>query len=55
MLDPSKSLDGSPNCLTTEMYGLTGVDLNSIAVIPSGTGLGPSSSFAVGLMVIYLK
>lgn len=32
------------------MYGLTGVDLNSIADIPSGTGLGSSSSFTVGLL-----
>ena len=29
---------------------LTGVDLNSIADIPSGTGLGSSSSFTVGLL-----
>lgn len=32
------------------IYGLTGVDLNSIADIPSGTGLGSSSSFTVGLL-----
>lgn len=32
------------------MYGLSGVDLNSIADIPSGTGLGSSSSFTVGLL-----
>lgn len=32
------------------MYCLTGVDLNSIADIPSGTGLGSSSSFTVGLL-----
>ncbi len=32
------------------MYNLTGVDLNSIADIPSGTGLGSSSSFTVGLL-----
>lgn len=32
------------------MYHLTGVDLNSIADIPSGTGLGSSSSFTVGLL-----
>ena len=32
------------------MYGLTGIDLNSIADIPSGTGLGSSSSFTVGLL-----
>lgn len=32
------------------MYNLTGVDLNSIADIPSGTGLGSSSSFTVGLI-----
>ena len=29
---------------------LMGVDLNSIADIPSGTGLGSSSSFTVGLI-----
>lgn len=33
-----------------KQYGLTGVDLNSIADIPSGTGLGSSSSFTVGLL-----
>lgn len=33
-----------------KMYGLRGVDLNSIADIPSGTGLGSSSSFTVGLL-----
>ncbi len=33
-----------------KMYDLTGVDLNSIADIPSGTGLGSSSSFTVGLL-----
>lgn len=32
------------------MYKLTGVDINSIADIPSGTGLGSSSSFTVGLL-----
>lgn len=32
------------------MYHLTGVDLNSIADVPSGTGLGSSSSFTVGLL-----
>lgn len=32
------------------MYGLKGVDLNAIADIPSGTGLGSSSSFTVGLL-----
>lgn len=32
------------------MYGLKGIDLNSIADIPSGTGLGSSSSFTVGLL-----
>lgn len=31
-------------------YGLKGVDLNSIADIPSGTGLGSSSAFTVGLL-----
>ena len=33
-----------------DMYGLTGVDLNSIADIPAGTGLGSSSTFTVGLL-----
>ena len=33
-----------------KMYGLKGVDINSIADIPSGTGLGSSSSFTVGLL-----
>ena len=32
------------------MYGLRGVDLNSIADIPAGTGLGSSSAFTVGLL-----
>lgn len=32
------------------MYKLSGIDLNSIADIPSGTGLGSSSSFTVGLL-----
>ena len=31
-------------------YNLTGIDLNSIADIPAGTGLGSSSSFTVGLI-----
>lgn len=33
-----------------KMYALKGIDLNSIADIPSGTGLGSSSSFTVGLL-----
>lgn len=33
-----------------KMYNLRGVDLNSIADIPSGTGLGSSSAFTVGLL-----
>lgn len=33
-----------------KMYQLCGVDLNSIADIPSGTGLGSSSAFTVGLL-----
>lgn len=33
-----------------KVYQLTGLDLNSIADIPSGTGLGSSSSFTVGLL-----
>lgn len=32
------------------MYQLTGVDINSIADIPAGTGMGSSSSFTVGLL-----
>lgn len=32
------------------MYDVHGVDLSSIADIPSGTGLGSSSSFTVGLL-----
>lgn len=36
------------NVLT--MYRMTGVDINSIADVPSGTGLGSSSSFTVGLL-----
>jgi D-glycero-alpha-D-manno-heptose-7-phosphate kinase len=31
-------------------YGITGVDFNSSSDIPSGTGLGSSSSFTVGLV-----
>lgn len=31
-------------------YKLTGIDINSIADIPAGTGLGSSSSFTVGLL-----
>lgn len=31
-------------------YNLKGVDINSIADIPAGTGLGSSSSFTVGLL-----
>jgi D-glycero-alpha-D-manno-heptose-7-phosphate kinase len=33
-----------------KMYNISGVDINSIADIPSGTGLGSSSSFTVGLI-----
>jgi D-glycero-alpha-D-manno-heptose-7-phosphate kinase len=32
------------------LYNLRGIDLNSIADIPSGTGLGSSSAFTVGLI-----
>jgi len=32
------------------LYNLKGIDLNSIADIPAGTGLGSSSSFTVGLL-----
>jgi D-glycero-alpha-D-manno-heptose-7-phosphate kinase len=35
-------------CLS--MYNIKGVDINSIADIPAGTGLGSSSSFTVGLL-----
>lgn len=35
-------------CLT--MLGVHGVDINSIADVPAGTGLGSSSSFTVGLL-----
>ena len=31
-------------------FKLNGIDINSIADIPSGTGLGSSSSFTVGLL-----
>jgi len=31
-------------------FGVAGVDINSIADIPSGTGLGTSSAFTVGLL-----
>jgi D-glycero-alpha-D-manno-heptose-7-phosphate kinase len=31
-------------------FGLKGIDINSIADIPAGTGLGSSSSFTVGLL-----
>ncbi|MGD0341559.1 MAG: GHMP kinase [Bacteroidales bacterium] len=31
-------------------YGITGVDFNSSSDVPSGTGLGSSSSFTVGLL-----
>jgi len=33
-----------------DMFKLNGVDINSIADVPSGTGLGSSSSFTVGLL-----
>jgi D-glycero-alpha-D-manno-heptose-7-phosphate kinase len=33
-----------------QQFGLEGVDINSIADIPAGTGLGSSCSFAVGLL-----
>ena len=36
--------------VATKMYDLNGVDINSIADVPSGTGLGSSSSFTVGLL-----
>ena len=31
-------------------FNINGIDINSIADIPSGTGLGSSSSFTVGLL-----
>ena len=34
---------------TLKLFGLNGLDISSIADIPSGTGLGSSSSFTVGL------
>jgi D-glycero-alpha-D-manno-heptose-7-phosphate kinase len=34
-----------------EEFGVSGVDINSVADIPSGTGLGSSSSFTVGLIL----
>jgi D-glycero-alpha-D-manno-heptose-7-phosphate kinase len=37
-------------CLS--MYQIKGIDINSIADIPAGTGLGSSSSFTVGLIHI---
>ena len=36
------------SCLS--MYQVNGIDINSIADIPAGTGLGSSSSFTVGLI-----
>ena len=35
---------------TLNLYNLSGVDINSIADVPAGTGLGSSSSFTVGLL-----
>jgi D-glycero-alpha-D-manno-heptose-7-phosphate kinase len=35
-------------CLS--MYNIKGIDINSIADVPAGTGLGSSSSFTVGLI-----
>jgi len=37
------------NCVLN-MYGLSGVEITSMADIPAGTGLGSSSSFTVGLL-----
>ena len=31
-------------------YGISGVDFNSSADVPAGTGLGSSSAFTVGLL-----
>jgi D-glycero-alpha-D-manno-heptose-7-phosphate kinase len=33
-----------------EQFGINGIDINSIADIPAGTGLGSSCSFTVGLL-----
>lgn len=33
-----------------ERFGVTGIDINSIADIPAGTGLGSSSAFTVGIL-----
>ncbi len=33
-----------------QQFGVTGLDINSIADIPAGTGLGSSSAFTVGLL-----
>lgn len=35
---------------TLRKFGIHGIDINSIADIPAGTGLGSSSSFTVGLL-----
>jgi len=37
------------NCVLN-MYGLSGVEITSMADVPAGTGLGSSSSFTVGLL-----
>ena len=36
--------------MALEQFGLEGIDINSIADIPAGTGLGSSCSFTVGLL-----
>ena len=38
-----------------KQFNLSGIDINSIADIPSGTGLGSSSSYTVGLLHAILK
>ena len=35
---------------TGKLYDLTGLDINSIADVPKGSGLGSSSAYTVGLI-----
>ena len=41
--------------LVLEKFNISGVDINSIADVPAGTGLGSSSSFTVGLFLAHLE
>lgn len=50
MVSSIKDVDHPIFRAALSMYNLTGVDINSIADVPSGTGLGSSSSFTVGLL-----